>query len=90
MNTRYAVTHGKQVSFVTGTSYLDARQKAEQQFGECELEEFTDAVERTVEQMYGFEDGGDLCHNLMEAGVIGDNASIEQAAMIVAQHLAQT
>jgi hypothetical protein len=41
-------------------------------------------------QEYGYDDGSDLCFNLMEMGVIGEDTTVEEAAKIVAMHLAQS
>lgn len=50
---------------------------------------FCQLVADEVERDYGFVDGGDLCFNLLEAGVIPEDATVSQAARIVAQHMAQ-
>ena len=51
--------------------------------------DFCDLVGDRVEQEYGYEDGADLCFNLLEMGVISEDSSIGEAAQIVAQHIAQ-
>jgi hypothetical protein len=50
---------------------------------------FTAKVDARVEEQYGVQDGGDLCFNLLESGVIREDMSIDEAARIVAQHLLQ-
>ena len=50
---------------------------------------FCEIVADRVLIMYGLEDGADLCFNLLESGVIAEDATVEQAARIVAQHLQQ-
>ena len=50
---------------------------------------FCEIVADRVLIMYGLEDGADLCFNLLESGVIDEDATPEQAARIVAQHLQQ-
>jgi hypothetical protein len=50
---------------------------------------FVELVSDRVEVMYGLEDGGDLCFNLLESGVIPEDATIDQAARIVAMHMEQ-
>lgn len=51
--------------------------------------DFASKVDVIVEQQYDITDGGDLCYNLMESGVIPADATVEQAARTVAQHLLQ-
>lgn len=51
--------------------------------------DFCDLVDKRVEEQYDLEDGGSLCFNLLESGVISENASIDEAARIVAMHLMQ-
>lgn len=51
--------------------------------------DFCELVGDRVEQDYGYKDGADLCFNLLEMGVINEDASIGEAAQIVAQHIAQ-
>ena len=57
----------------------------------CEEQEvnFCALVSARVEEQYDLQDGGDLCFNLLESGVIPENASIDEAARIVAMHLMQ-
>lgn len=51
--------------------------------------DFCDLVDKRVEEQYDLEDGGSLCFNLLESGVIPENASVDEAARIVAMHLMQ-
>ena len=51
--------------------------------------QFCERVDAAVLRDYDLEDGGDLCFNLLESGVIAESVSVEQAARIVAQHLLQ-
>jgi hypothetical protein len=50
---------------------------------------FCSLVDKRVEEQYDLTDGGDLCFNLLEAGVIAEDASVDEAARIVAMHLMQ-
>jgi hypothetical protein len=50
---------------------------------------FCGAVASRVLEQYGFEDGGDLCFNLLEAGAIPESACVDEAARIVAMHIGQ-
>ena len=50
---------------------------------------FSDRVAENVLRDYGLDDAADLCFNLLELGRIPEDASLEQAAGIVAQHLLQ-
>lgn len=50
---------------------------------------FTDLVEDRVEEQYGLLDGGDLCFNLIEQGVISEEHGVDEAARIVAMHMEQ-
>lgn len=50
---------------------------------------FCQLVGDRVEEQYGLEDGADLCFNLLEARVIAEDASVDEAARIVAMHLQQ-
>jgi len=50
---------------------------------------FCERVSEIVLRDYDLEDGADLCFNLLEMGRIPKEASLEQAARIVAQHLLQ-
>lgn len=51
--------------------------------------DFCALVDARVEEQYGLQDGGDLCFNLLESRVIPEDASIDEAARIVAMHLQQ-
>ena len=51
--------------------------------------QFCQRVADVVLRDYDLEDGGDLCFTLLERGTIPEDASIAQAARIVAQHLLQ-
>jgi hypothetical protein len=59
------------------------------QLTEQEEVNFCDLVDAYCEKHYDVTDGGDLCFNLLESGVIPEDASVEHAARIVAQHLLQ-
>lgn len=50
---------------------------------------FCEIVGDMASIMYGVDDGADLCFNLLESGVISEDATAEQAARIVAQHMVQ-
>lgn len=50
---------------------------------------FCEMVEMMVEKQYGLLDGGSLCFNLIESGVIPEGATIDEAARIVAMHMQQ-
>lgn len=50
---------------------------------------FCALVSARVEALYGLQDGADLCFNLLESRTIPEDASIDEAARIVAQHLEQ-
>lgn len=50
---------------------------------------FSLLVDARVEEQYDVTDGGDLCYNLMDQGTIPENASVDEAARIVAMHLLQ-
>lgn len=50
---------------------------------------FADEVEARVREQYGLFDGGDLCYNLQESGIIAADASVDEAARIVAMHIEQ-
>lgn len=52
------------------------------------IHEFCDAVEIAV-QTYGHWDGGDLCHSLIEQGVVNMDDGVDAAARTVAQHIEQ-
>lgn len=51
--------------------------------------DFCDLVNARVKEQYGLDDGGDLCFNLQESGVIAEDASVDEAARIVAMHIEQ-
>lgn len=51
--------------------------------------DFCQQVGDRVESLYGLLDGDDLCFNLLESGVIDASASVSQAVIIVAMHIAQ-
>jgi len=51
--------------------------------------DFAKLVDARVEEQYGITDGGDLCYNLQESGVIREDASVDEAARIVAMHIEQ-
>lgn len=51
--------------------------------------DFCSHVENRVKEQYDLDDGGDLCFSLMEMGVIAEDASIDEAARIVAMHMEQ-
>jgi len=50
---------------------------------------FCKLVGDRVAEQYDVEDGADLCFNLLESGVISEEASIDEAARIVAMHILQ-
>lgn len=56
---------------------------------EQEEVDFCGLVDAHCEKHYDVTDGGDLCFNLLESGVIREDASVEEAARIVAQHIQQ-
>jgi hypothetical protein len=51
--------------------------------------DFCGLVAARVSEQYGFDDGADLCFNLLESGQIDQDASVEQASRQVAMHLDQ-
>ncbi len=53
------------------------------------LHGFAAMVDARVEEQYDLTDGGDLCYNLQESGVIPQDASVDEAARIVAMHIEQ-
>ncbi len=53
------------------------------------MDAFCDQVEKLVKDQYGHDDGGDLCWNLIEMGVVDMSRGERYAAQIVAQHLEQ-
>jgi hypothetical protein len=50
---------------------------------------FCGLVGARVSEQYGLDDGADLCFNLLESGVIDQDAGVDEASRIVAMHLAQ-
>jgi hypothetical protein len=50
---------------------------------------FVQQVDDRVFEQYDVQDGGDLCFNLMEMGVISESMGVDEAARIVAQHVLQ-
>jgi hypothetical protein len=58
-------------------------------YNEATEVDFCALVDARVEEQYGLTDGADLCFNLLESGVIAEDASIDEAARIVAMHLEQ-
>lgn len=58
-------------------------------YSEAVEAQFCERVAAMVSKDYDLEDGGSLCFNLLEMGRIPEDASIEAAARIVAQHLLQ-
>lgn len=54
-----------------------------------DIEAFCNEVETIVEEQYDFEDGGDLCYNLIEMGAIDIGQGTLEAARIVAMHIGQ-
>ena len=50
---------------------------------------FAQLVGLRVKEQYDFDDGDDLCLNLRETGAISATASVDEAARIVAMHIAQ-
>ena len=50
---------------------------------------FCELVAKWAFKYYGVEDGADLCFNLVESGVIPEDATVSEAAGIVAQHILQ-
>lgn len=53
------------------------------------MEEFCSKVDEICSTQYGCDDGGDLCYNLIESGVINMADGEDNAARIVAQHIQQ-
>lgn len=51
--------------------------------------EFCDKVSAVCEEQYDIKDGGDLCWNLIEQGVISMADGVDTAARVVAQHIQQ-
>ena len=55
-----------------------------------EMDIFVDEVDTKVESEYGFQDGGDLCFNMIESGEIDiTKHSVSEAARMVAQRIGQ-
>ena len=46
-------------------------------------------VNARVLEQYQLDDGGALCFNLLESGVIRGSATVDEAARIVAMHMSQ-
>jgi hypothetical protein len=53
------------------------------------ISEFSGWIGAAVRKLYHLEDGADLAFNLLEAGELTVDMSVETAAQIVAQHLEQ-
>ena len=51
--------------------------------------DFSNRVDARVEEQYDLYDGGDLCYNLIERGVIDMAKGEDEAARIVAMHIQQ-
>ena len=51
--------------------------------------EFCKLVSEKVNSLYDVEDGGDLCWNLIDLGVVEESAGVGVAAQIVARHILQ-
>lgn len=51
--------------------------------------DFCELVDNYVEKHYGYRVGSDVCFNLVESRVIPEDASVEQAAVIVVQYTTQ-
>jgi len=55
----------------------------------AKMHDFSEKVDARVEEQYDLTAGGDLCYNLLESGVIPEDASVDEAARIVAMHIQQ-
>lgn len=44
------------------------------------LHDLANEVDRLAEEMWGVQDAGDLCYNLMDLGVIAEDTTAEEAA----------
>jgi len=53
------------------------------------MHDFSCKVDERVEEQFGLLDGGDLCYNLIEQGVVREEMGVDEAARIVAQHILQ-
>lgn len=53
------------------------------------IHDFSEEVDKRVEEQYEITDGGDLCYYLVEAGTIDMSRGVDEAARIVAMHLLQ-
>jgi hypothetical protein len=53
------------------------------------LHGFAMMVGARVLEQYDVEDGSDLCYNLMDQGTIPEDATVDEAARIVAMHILQ-
>ena len=53
------------------------------------MHDFSERVDKIVEEQYDCSDGGDLCYNLIESGVVDMALGEAAAARIVAQHIQQ-
>ena len=53
------------------------------------MQTFTQQVDARCEEQFDVQDGGDLCFQLMEMGVIRESMGVDEAARIVAQHILQ-
>ena len=53
------------------------------------MDKFCTQVEALVKERYGEDDGGDLCWNLIEQGVISMADGVDRATLTVAMHLLQ-
>jgi hypothetical protein len=68
--------------------YLDKKNMSESMMADADA--FCSEVEKIVKQQHGHDDGGDLCWNLIEQGVVDiKKHTPKQAAQIVAQHIDQ-
>ena len=53
------------------------------------VHDFSEKVDKICEDQYDLCDGGDLCYNLVEQGVIDPANGEDAAARVVAQHIQQ-
>ncbi len=49
--------------------------------------DFCALMEARVEEQYDLQDGGSLCFSLLEIGVIDEDATVDEAAHIVALYI---